>query len=100
MVGGVWCGAVWAEVDQCRKQRYKLGIMWVQMQRATRKRESVILSSHLSSWLAKKMAQKVHWNDRGKDVRTYDRMRERRQDQLSYENQNPNTYGEHLAEGH
>jgi hypothetical protein len=34
------------------------------------------------------------------DVRTYDRMRERRQDQLSYENQNPNTYGEHLAEGH
>ena len=34
------------------------------------------------------------------DVRTYDRMRERRQDQLSYENQNPNTYGEHLVEGH
>ena len=34
------------------------------------------------------------------DVQTYDRMRERRQDQLSYENQNPNTYGEHLVEGH
>ena len=33
-------------------------------------------------------------------VQTYDRMRERRQDQLSYENQNPNTYGEHLVEGH
>jgi hypothetical protein len=32
------------------------------------------------------------------DVRTYDRMRERRQDQLSYENQNPNTYGEHLVD--
>ena len=45
MVGGVWCGAVWAEVDQCRKQRYKLGIFFSKQQ-ATRKRESVIMSSH------------------------------------------------------
>jgi hypothetical protein len=32
-----------------------------------------------------RIAQKVHWNDSGKDMG---------------ENQNPNTYGEHLVEGH
>jgi len=29
------------------------------------------------------------------DVRSYDRMRERRQDRMSYANRNPNTYGDH-----
>ena len=29
------------------------------------------------------------------DVRTYDRMRERRQDRMSYANRNPNTFGDH-----
>ena len=63
----------------------------------THAREAV---SYRAPGVARRCASHLQGFGRTQDVRTCDRMRERRQDQLSYENQNPNTYGEHLVEGH